>query len=63
MTMASLSDKIDTLLRQRYQEAGAPYGDTEEGVDRWIDDILAKHHDPLRMLFSISQDQECDGTG
>jgi hypothetical protein len=28
--------RLSTVLREQYQQAGAPYGDTQEGCLRWI---------------------------
>jgi hypothetical protein len=31
-----VADQADSLLRGRYQALGSPYGETEEGLQRWV---------------------------
>lgn len=35
-TIFQVADQADTLLRGRYQALGSPYGETEEGLQRWV---------------------------
>ena len=35
-TIFHVADQADTLLRGRYQALGSPYGETEEGLQRWV---------------------------
>ena len=44
-------------LHDKYLEAGAPYGDTQDGLLRWMDELSEIRHMEMRIEEITSQQQ------
>lgn len=49
--------QIYNALHDKYLEAGAPYGDTQEGLLRWMDEIAEIRHMEMRIEEITSSHQ------
>lgn len=42
--LTPMFQQISTLIHEQYEEAGSPYGDTQEGMMQWLKEMGEKHH-------------------
>lgn len=50
--------KIDKGLKQNYQAAGAPYGDTAEGRWRWLNEVADAANARRREINAVQREQD-----